>query len=85
VLGKELSQEDLYATFKVSNVSGGMDYSDVSKDAVMEVLDRIENFEEIRMICLTPLESSSPSNRNSKGGFVGLRRAQKAKKNKRAS
>ena len=79
VLGKNISQEDIYCTVTASDVLGGMDFDEASNDNVLEVLNRIENFGNVRMICLTPLAKYNPLNHKTEtkkdgetGGFVGL-------------
>ena len=88
VLGKKISQEDIYCTFTASDVLGGMDYDEASNEDVLQVLSGIENFGDVRMIRLTPLakynplnhETAETSKHDQTGGFVGLLPHKKVKR-----
>ena len=63
----------------VMSVLGGMVYDKAPNNNVLQVLNRIENFGDVRMICLTPLAKYNPLNHKTEtkkdgktGGFVGL-------------
>jgi hypothetical protein len=71
VFGKQLNQEDLYCTFGPRDVFECMEDTRVSKVQVVEVLSRIEDFDQIRMIKCQALRPNQQQQRN-RGGFVGL-------------
>jgi len=71
-LGKAINQEDVYCTFLCSEVMQ-TSYKDVTKEEILNVLKRIQKFEDVRMIRLQALRSGE------KGGFVGLLNFEKKK------
>jgi hypothetical protein len=79
VLSKKISQEDINYIFIESDALGEMDYDEASNEDVLQVLNQIENFGNMQMICLTPLTTYNPLNYKTEtkkdgetGGFVGL-------------
>jgi len=78
-LGKKIQQEEIYCTFGPRDVYEDMEDAHVTKDEVIDVLRRIENFPDVRMIRLQPLAKHSKHKRCNPnqplvGGFVGLKR-----------
>jgi hypothetical protein len=78
-LGKRLDQEEFYCTFKKTDIYESMEDPHVSKSSVMEILEAIEDYDNIRMIRLRPLrQHEAPSVLKErlvepeKGGFLGL-------------
>ena len=76
--GKNIAQEEVYCTFAPRDVFEAMEDAHITKEDVIEVLRGIEDFEEVRMIRLTPLPKHNPRFKRTKryddevGGFVGL-------------
>ena len=78
-LGKRLDQEEVYCTFKPKDIYESMEDSHISKPAVMKVLLRIPNYDDVRMIRLRPLRQFEPPSVMKErllepevGGFKGL-------------
>jgi hypothetical protein len=78
--GKNIAQEEVYCTFAPRDVFEAMEDARITKEDVISVLRGIEDFEEVRMIRLTPLSRHNPRFKRTKqyadesefGGFVGL-------------
>lgn len=76
--GKNIAQEEVYCTFAPRDVFEAMEDARITKEDVISVLRGIEDFEEVRMIRLTPLLRHNPRFKRTKqyddevGGFVGL-------------
>ena len=78
-LGKRLDQEEVYCTFRPKDIYESMEDAHVKKDSVMEVLQAIEDYDNIRMIRLRPLRQHEPPSimkerllKPEVGGFLGL-------------
>ena len=83
-LGKHRQQEEVYCTFGPRDVYEEMEDSHVTKEEVIDVLRQIEDFPQVRMICLRPLAKHCLNKRCSsqqptEGGFVGLEHPSKIK------
>jgi hypothetical protein len=81
VLGKRRDQENVYCTFGPREVEQAMDHARVSRSTLHHLLERLEDFADIRMIALRllpPPPSGGPSLRSRSGPkrpsgqFLGL-------------
>jgi len=75
-LGKARDQEEAYCTFRPSEFLNSADDSYVHKEVVLDVLRRIEDFREVRMIKLKALKVWDPlySGKNTSTSTGGARR-----------
>ena len=75
---ERLDQEEVYCTFRPKDIYESMEDAHVKKDSVMEVLQAIEDYDNIRMIRLRPLRQHEPPSimkerllKPEVGGFLG--------------
>lgn len=77
-LGKDLSQENIYCTFGYQEVmQAGTSARDEPRETLVNILSRLEDFKEIRMIKLRPLRQyhptiNLPEEKHEIGGLKGL-------------
>jgi hypothetical protein len=55
IFGKRLDQEELYCSFDRRDVAGAMEDPDISKETLVDLARRLEDFPDIRMIMLEPI------------------------------
>ena len=78
-LGKQMHQEDIYCTFGPQEVKQSMTGpDDISQEELRDILSRLEDFYDIRMMRLRPLKQHKPrqnvmaEEEHEKGGLRGL-------------
>jgi len=79
VLGKALSQEDLYCTYRREDMYGGMEEGAISHAELRSFADQLDRFEDIRFIKLEVLKAGG-STAATKGQILGLQSLQSAEK-----
>jgi hypothetical protein len=75
-LGKNINQEEIYCRLSPRDVFEAMEDAHITKHDILKVLRGIEDFDDVRMIRLTPLAQHNPKQQHvglfEEGGFVGL-------------
>jgi hypothetical protein len=75
-LGKNIHQEEIYCRLSPRDVFEAMEDAHITKHDILKVLRGIEDFDDVRMIRLTPLAQHNPTQQHvgllEEGGFVGL-------------
>lgn len=94
IFGKRLDQEELYCSFDRRDVAGAMEDPDISKQILVDLARRLEDFPDIRMLMLEPIVQNEEKPRVTRSSkiqteqpvtkdfvnFVGLTDASKVKR-----